>query len=92
MSESTDLRPLFAAYAHGDLSAEQLQMLEAALRQNSSLRREFIEYMNIDSALGDLAALSADELADIESEHESTECAVADSDSIGGAARRPGPT
>jgi len=66
MSHSTDLRPLFVDYALGVISAEQLQALEAALREDSDLRRDFIEYMNIDSALGDMAALSEDELAEFE--------------------------
>jgi hypothetical protein len=66
MSNSTDLRPLFVDYALGVISAEQLQALEAALREDSDLRRDFIEYMNIDSALGDMAALSEAELAEFE--------------------------
>jgi hypothetical protein len=40
--------------------------LEAALRVDADLRREFIEYMNVDSALGDLAALSKAEVAEFE--------------------------
>ena len=67
MSESTDLRPLFAEYSLGVISADRLQALEAALREDSVLRRDFIEYMNIDSALGDMAALSEAELAEFES-------------------------
>jgi anti-sigma-K factor RskA len=66
MSDSTDLRPLFVDYAIGVISAEQLQSLEAAIREDSSLRRDFIEYMNIDSALGDMAALSETELEECE--------------------------
>lgn len=66
MSDSTDLRSLFVDYALGAISAEQLQAFEAALRENSDLRRDFIEYMNLDSALGDMAALSAAELAEFE--------------------------
>ena len=66
MSDSTDLRSLFVDYALGEISAEQLQALEAALREDSDLRRDFIEYMNIDSALGDMAALSEVELAEFE--------------------------
>ena len=66
MSNSTDLRPLFVDYALGVISAEQLQALEAALREDADLRRDFIEYMNIDSALGDMAALSEAELAEFE--------------------------
>ena len=66
MSDSPDLRPLFADYASGGISAEQLQTLEAALRDDAELRREFIEYMNLDSALSDLAALSETEVAAME--------------------------
>ncbi len=66
MSNSADLRPLFVAYALGAISPEQLQALEAALREDPDLRRDFIEYMNIDSALGDMAALSEAELAEFE--------------------------
>lgn len=65
MSSSADLRPLFVAYALGAISSEQLQALEAALRVDCDLRRDFIEYMNIDSALGDMAVLSEAELAEI---------------------------
>ena len=65
MSDSTDLRPLFADYASGGISAEQLKRLEAALREDADLRRDFIEYMNVDSALSDLAALSESHVAEI---------------------------
>ncbi len=66
MSDSSELRLLFAEYARGAISTEQLQTLEEALRKNSGLRCEFVEYMNIDSALGDMAALSELELAEFE--------------------------
>ena len=66
MSESIEVGRLFAEYASGEISAEQLQTLEAALRADAELRGEFIEYLNVDSALGDLAALSKAELAEIE--------------------------
>lgn len=66
MSETADLRSLFVDYANGSISAEQIQALEAALREDPDMRREFIEYMNIDSALGDMAALSEAELAEFE--------------------------
>ncbi|KAA5542702.1 iron dicitrate transport regulator FecR [Roseiconus nitratireducens] len=68
MSESTDLRSLFADYASGEITAEQLQVLEAALRQDALLRRDFIEYLNVDSALGELAALPESEVVRIECE------------------------
>jgi hypothetical protein len=41
-------------------------MLAIQLREDAELRRDFIEYMNVDSALSDLAALSEAEAADIE--------------------------
>lgn len=68
MSESTKLRSLFADYASGEITSERLQILEAALREDAILRREFIEYLNIDSALGDLAALTEADVAEIERE------------------------
>ena len=66
MSDSTQAHRLFAAYMGGEISADQLLTLEAVLREDAGLRQEFIEYMNVDSALGDLAALSEAELAEIE--------------------------
>ncbi len=36
------------------------------MREDSELRREFIEYLNVDSALSDLAVLTPTELAEIE--------------------------
>ena len=42
MSDLTDLRPLFADYARDGISAEQLETLEAALREDADLRRDFI--------------------------------------------------
>jgi hypothetical protein len=68
VSGSQDPRSLFAPYASGEIAAAQLHDLEAALREDSDLRREFIEYLNVDSALSDLAALTPTELADIERE------------------------
>lgn len=73
MSDSTDFRPLFVDYSNGVISTEQLQALEAAMREDSDLRHDFIEYMNIDSALGDLAALSETELAELETTKLDTE-------------------
>lgn len=70
MNGSTDLRALFAAYASGEITASQLEALEGALRVDVRLRAEFIEYLNIDSALGDLAALTGPEIADVEQESE----------------------
>ena len=62
-------------------------MLEAALRDDAQLRRDFIEYMNLDSALSDLAALSEAEVAEIE---KSTVFSADESASIEGTSvRRP---
>ena len=66
MSDSNDLRLLFADYVNGEISTEQLQALEAALRTDADLRRAFIEYMNIDSAMGALAALPETEAAEMD--------------------------
>jgi ferric-dicitrate binding protein FerR (iron transport regulator) len=87
VSDSTDLRYLFADYTSGEISAEQLRELEAALREDSDLRREFIEYMNVDSALGDLAALSEAESAKVD--RELTALASDDAESMVGTAVRP---
>ena len=67
MSDATDPRRLFADYASGEISAARLREMEAAIRSDPELRREFIEYMNVDSALGDLAALSEAELSVLKS-------------------------
>ncbi len=66
MTDFTDARQLFSHYCRGEISAEQLRVLESALREDADLRNEFIEYMNVDSGLGQLAALSKSELAQIE--------------------------
>lgn len=69
MSDPTDLRALFGEYAGGSISAEQLKVLEAALAGDADLRREFIEYMNLDSALGDIAAISESEVVATARDH-----------------------
>ncbi len=79
MSKSEDLRPLFAEYASGTISAAELRALEAALRDDPELRQRFIEYMTIDSALGDMAALSEAELTEFESAKPGSESKAADS-------------
>jgi hypothetical protein len=58
---------LFADYVTGTISADDLQRLEAALIESEALRREFIDYLNIDAALADLAALSPAEVAELDS-------------------------
>lgn len=90
MSDFTDSKSLFADYASGEISAEQLHELESALSEDSNLRREFIEYLNIDSALGDLAALSEVEAAEVE--YESTALAADDAESVVGTDLRTGRT
>ena len=72
MRNSEDQQALFAEYASGGISRKRLQLLEAALREDFELRNEFVEYMNLDAALGDLAALTEDEIAEIESETKTT--------------------
>ncbi len=65
MSDRASPRGLFADYASGEIDEGDLRLLETSLREDAALRLEFIEYMNVDSALGDLAALTeaeADEL------------------------------
>jgi anti-sigma factor RsiW len=42
-------------YAEGQLPAEELKALEAELRRDPALRRDFIEYLNLDAALEDYA-------------------------------------
>lgn len=42
-------------YAEGMLPAEELPLLEAELRRDPGLRREFIEYLNLDAALEEQA-------------------------------------
>lgn len=65
MSQDFNVKNLFAEYVSGEISEDALKTLEVALRSDSSLRRDFIEYLNIDSALGDLAALSEAELTEL---------------------------
>ena len=44
-------------YMAGNLNEHEVTDLEAALRQDVDLRRRYLEYLNIDSALGEMAAL-----------------------------------
>ncbi|MEM1303244.1 MAG: LamG-like jellyroll fold domain-containing protein [Planctomycetota bacterium] len=57
MNDRESVRRLFARYAVGDIAENDLQRLDAALRADATLRSDFIEYMNVDSALGEAAAL-----------------------------------
>lgn len=62
MTHAEELRIMIAEYARGEISEERLRRLEVALRNDEDLRGEFIESMNLDAALGDLAALPESEL------------------------------
>ncbi len=46
-----------ARYMEGTLTASEVKDLETALQQDAHLRRQTLEYLNIDSALGEIAAL-----------------------------------
>ena len=56
MSDTSDTRQLFAKYVAGEIDQDGLHALEAALVEDAALRSDFIEYLNVDSALSDLAA------------------------------------
>lgn len=71
MNDRDNLLALFAEYAFGDMTDERFHILESSLREDTSLRGEFIEYMNLDAALGDLAALTESEVAELERQHHS---------------------
>ncbi|WDI41575.1 LamG-like jellyroll fold domain-containing protein [Bremerella sp. P1] len=66
MSDIPTPRQIFSRYVSGEISPEEIATLETALRDDPDLRQEFIDYLNIDSALGDLAALSDEELKEAE--------------------------
>lgn len=61
VNAASDHQLLIAAYADGTIDAADLQRLESLLRNDKDCRQQFIQYLNIDSALSDLAALSDDE-------------------------------
>jgi hypothetical protein len=52
-----------ARYAEGTLPAEELKPLEVALRTDAAVRRLFLEYVNLDSALAESGALPDHEFA-----------------------------
>jgi hypothetical protein len=52
-----------ALYIEGTLPTEELKPLEEALRTDSALRRVYLEYVNLDSALSASAALPEHEFA-----------------------------
>lgn len=55
-----------AHYIEGTLPAEELKPLEGLLRTDSALRRVYLEYVNLDSALTASAALPEHEMASLE--------------------------
>lgn len=69
MSNRDNRRALFAEYLSGEMTDERFHILETLLRKDVDLRAEFIEFMNVDAALGDLAALPESEVARFEREH-----------------------
>jgi len=46
-----------AGYIEGALSADAVKELDAALQQDRELRRDFLEYLNIDAAMAEIAVL-----------------------------------
>lgn len=52
-----------ARYAEGSLSLDELKPLEVALRTDAAVRRLFLEYLNLDSALAESGALPDHEFA-----------------------------
>ncbi|TWT54813.1 FecR protein [Rubripirellula amarantea] len=69
MSRPSERQMLIADYASGTIDAESLQRLESALRSDAHFRRNFVEYMNVDSAISDVAAISDSEFDAMSSEH-----------------------
>jgi hypothetical protein len=57
-----------ARYIEGTLPAEELKLLEEALRTDPALRRFYLEYVNLDSALAASAALPEHEFAGFQEE------------------------
>jgi anti-sigma factor RsiW len=55
-----------ARYIEGTLPAEELKPLEEALRTDSALRRLYLEYVNLNSAIAAGAALPEHEFAGID--------------------------
>ncbi|QDT07390.1 FecR protein [Rubripirellula lacrimiformis] len=58
MNSSPDQQALIADYAAGVIDADDFRKLERTLRSDAEFRRDFMEYMNLDSAISDRAALS----------------------------------
>ncbi len=66
MNHFNDLHTIFAEYMSGEMTVERLRILESLLRDEPATLIEFIEYMNVDAALGDLSALTESEVAAFE--------------------------
>lgn len=80
MSNTDDWSALIAEYIEGEITPDRLALLEAKLRSDPAFRRDFIQYLNVDYALGDLVALSATERS---------EAAVPVSANMAGSGTRP---
>jgi len=52
MKDRGRIRELFGRHADGAITDEESRDLEAALRADQGLRREFLSYLNLDAALG----------------------------------------
>ena len=50
-------------YAEGMLDVGEVKELEVALREDANLRRDFMEYLNVDATLAEYAALPESEVA-----------------------------
>ena len=72
MSSPSGKQMLIADYAAGIIEADALRELERSLLVDAEFRRDFIEYLNLDSAISDLAALSDVEFEAINSLHAAT--------------------
>lgn len=58
MTDSDRLLELAGRYAEGTADAEDVRMLETALRADAEFRRRFLRYMNVDAMLGGASAAS----------------------------------
>lgn len=57
MIHGQDRLDQISRYAQGMLAADETRDLESALRADANLRRDFLEYLNVDAALAEHAAL-----------------------------------
>jgi ferric-dicitrate binding protein FerR (iron transport regulator) len=56
MTSQADRLELYAKYASGDATRDEIQRLNEAILQDAALRREFVEFMHLDASLEDWAA------------------------------------